>query len=832
MYNNKKMSNGFKFKEDKKILIVADNLYSPLLFEYKNNNPYLDVKFMITNELKDILSFTYIKDPLPFIIKEEGIEYNKAKKYALLLKTAHYDKNSYLKKLYEKLLGEYIPLEKSKLDLFELSKYYIYLFEDDEDVELKELLNKNGFNYEDLHFDDLDIKENTFFKNPQIDVYTTKFEQFFSFFTKFREELIKDPSKKDQLFILCNYASDLYYINYLSRVFGIDVFTNMSTPLIYNPYIANKVTEIKEKRDFTFTEEELKIEDLSILKNIVDSYGLNTLSSFDYAYLNLIEIVNSKNITTPYSSKGLIFSSKCVFSTEYEIYVSSFQDDIFFKNHKDNNVLTDSELVEISANPSYLLTKLDKRLKANYIKYMNIKLLSRVEQHLTDKIYDSPFINEFKWGNYNKHQEIEFSPYFTKEAYELYKSHVFDIAFYNKQDDLTNSYDHSFKGLSSIKDLLADKKFSVSSIQTYTSCPFKYYLERIIPVVDDEKHQAWKGTLIHAVLEDIYLDNYDYEEAFEKGRKLYLKEMEKADYKRTKKEDIFLDIIHYWLYPIVLLLRKEKEEIKLVLPPYKDYEISIDYTIDNYPFYGSVDKIIFTDLNKSEEQPTYDNRFYTVIDYKTGSHYNSVFNPLLACTGYGIQLPLYYYGLNNGKTLFKADGSNFGGVGIRHIYGNTIKGAFYSSGWTDENILIESFTIKGLFTSKVEYYQSFADVELDKKGKIKKTKYVKPTYQFEEASAFNHPMTVKLDGKEISYTFEEMVEDTLNAVTKKVNDIYEGKFNIAPIDMNALDGQEKLTCSYCPYKDVCYHDRNDIHDIKEEIVKIFLMKKIGGKVDA
>lgn len=826
------MSVDFTFKEDKKILLVANYLYSPLLFEYKNSHPSLDIKFMTLEEVKDLLTFTYLKDPIPYLIKEKKIEYNKAKKYVSLLKSASYYKNPFLKALYEELKGEYIPTSKDTLDLYELNLYNIYLFEDDEDIELKALLNKNGLQYEDLHFEDLEFKETDFFNNPDIKIYTSKFEQFFSLFASLREEIIRHPEKKDDIYILCSGGEDLYYVNYFSKMFGIDVFTNISTPLINNPLIARKLNEIRNNKSFIFQEDELENEYLLSLCNLIKEYDLENIDNFDFAYLNLEEIVNAKNSTESLSNSGLLFGSKLLFSKGYEINVTNFQDGVFYRIYKDNNVLSDSELLNIEANPSYYLTNLDRRLKLNFLKYTNIKFLSRVEQHLDDKIYHAPFINELNWKKYVNHEDMLFNNYFTKEAYEIYKAYTFDNAFYHKKDDLTNSYDHSFKGLSSIKDLLAGKSLSVSSIKTYTSCPFKYYLEKIIPIFDDEKHNAWKGTLIHSVLEDIYLDNYDYQSAFEKGKKEYYKAMEKEGYEYGKKEEIFLDIIKYWLYPIIVELRKERKDMKIYFPLKRDYEISINYKVGDNSFYGSVDKIIFSDLYLDSDYPTSSNKFYTIIDYKTGSHSNNVFNPLVACTGYDIQLPLYYYGLLNGESIFKEDGAEIGGLGIRHIYGSKIRSTFFEKEWTSESILLKSFAIGGIFSSKLEYYQSLADVELTKKGTVKNKKIINSKDEFYIDEKGYHPFKYKLYGEEVEYSLEEMIDDTLEAVEKRVNDILNGDFKIAPIKLDVLGNGEKLTCSYCPYKDVCYHDIKDVNDLSKEVEDKFIFKNQGGQKDA
>ena len=82
-----------------------------------------------------------------------------------------------------------------------------------------------------------------------------------------------------------------------------------------------------------------------------------------------------------------------------------------------DRVLTDAELQAEGLNPSYVRTALDRRLKLNFLRYSKIAMLSRVEEHLQDKIYDSPFLEEFaklpenaeraKQWNKTRRQDIE-----------------------------------------------------------------------------------------------------------------------------------------------------------------------------------------------------------------------------------------------------------------------------------------------------------------------------------------------------------------------------------------------------------------------------------------
>ena len=818
----------FKFLNDKKILIVSKNNYRSLLFSFKNNHPELDIKFMDLNEFKDLLSFTYLKDPIPYLIVNKNLEYNKAKKYAELLKSSHYYLNDFLASLYKELEeAGYIPTKKDPLDLYQLSFYNIYLFEEDENNEIISLISKYNLKYHLLHFVDLGYKETPFYLKPTIRLFKSKFAQFFYIFTKLRETLLEEPNKKERIAISIDEEGDLFYINYFSSLFKIDVFTNIKYPLYSHPTIAKKMNQFFKNKNIEIKEEELTDPEIKTLETLIKEYRLLELDTFDAQYVNLLEIIKSKSFIEPYSRKGVMFFSNFIFTDE-ELYITNFTDTLFYKTHQDNNVINDIELEKIHANTSYQLTKLDQRLKHNYIKYLDIKFLSRVEQHLSENIYDSKFIKELNWKDYIEVTDIEPSLKFSKEAYEIYKCYQFDNAFYDKKDGLTNSYDHSFKGIKDVSKMFKDHSFSVSQIKSYVSCPFKYYLERLIPTDDEEKHFAWKGTLIHSVLENIYDDNLNYDEAFLKGKKKYYEEMEKENYQYGKKEEIFIDIIYEWLYPIVLALRKEKDEIKYIFPLKRDYEIGIKYHIGGQLFRGSVDKLLLTDLERDEDVRTGIKKYYTVVDYKAGSHNTFNFDPRMVCIGYDIQLPLYYYALSGTESPLDLSEYIFGGVGIRHIYGSSIKQAYYDSGYTSEDILISKLKIDGLFFESVDYYSSFSTSNVDDKGKIIAKKYIGKKYLFNLNEENKHIMDVKF-GRTISikYSLEEMINDALEAVEKSVNKILNGEFEIAPIstDINRIN-TKKTPCVYCKYRDVCYRNYYDIKNIGKEIRERFFLPEV------
>ena len=128
-----------------KNIIIADFDYQSALFLFKNRHPELDIKIISRNDLINKISYSFAKDPIPFLISK-GIGYKKAKKYLDILLIAEADKNEELNKLFNDL-NENGYLTKDEYGLYELSNSHVYLFEMEQDIAIQEFLKRNGLAY-------------------------------------------------------------------------------------------------------------------------------------------------------------------------------------------------------------------------------------------------------------------------------------------------------------------------------------------------------------------------------------------------------------------------------------------------------------------------------------------------------------------------------------------------------------------------------------------------------------------------------------------------------------------------------------------------------------
>ena len=139
-----------------KSIIITDKAYFKKVFLYRNKYAKSDIKIYTKADIVDKLSFIYVKDPIPFLINNMHIEYSKAKCYANILRLADYNKNNYLLDMYNKLYENGF-IKDNDLSSIEFRDYKIYILELKEDVELKNVLKRNNYEYTDISFNYLKI---------------------------------------------------------------------------------------------------------------------------------------------------------------------------------------------------------------------------------------------------------------------------------------------------------------------------------------------------------------------------------------------------------------------------------------------------------------------------------------------------------------------------------------------------------------------------------------------------------------------------------------------------------------------------------------------------
>jgi len=320
----------------------------------------------------------------------------------------------------------------------------------------------------------------------------------------------------------------------------------------------------------------------------------------------------------------------------------------------------------------------------------------------------------------------------------------------NNDEFLFNSMDSS------------ERPYSISQLETYKKCPFRYFLERVLKIEiadepDEEIEAVEIGSLLHSIMYEFYTEilkrNIKLQnctetifkiaeeilfDIAEKHSELILKDSPFAFYEKEKIFGLNGNREHSILYQFLL---SEREDTSERLPKYFEANFGVEdveqdstlsvpdpLILDDIQLRGKIDRI---DINKS------DNTF-EVIDYKTGGKKVSKTE---INDGLALQLPIYVWAAK--ALLFNRTEKEF----------NPMAMTIYSLKFQ-----------KDLFGKKPVFFKRGSNI----------------------------------DNSEI---INEYVDIALDHVKSAVESIRKGEFPITPF----LDNRDKA-CRFCNYNMICRID--------------------------
>lgn len=805
-----------ELNENEKYLIIASNEYAHMFYSYREKNPSFNFKVINKIELCDLLAFSFIKDPIPFLLKKLKWDYSQCKKILNILRIGEYS-NGLFKDLYDELeLSGYI--KKDTLGERKVKSSKVLIFENDEDFELKELLKRKGISYESLYFSDLGINDKFEESKPCVLEFDDKMRQYFYIFSDIKAKILADDKVKDHITIFTETGGDIFYMNLFMNIFNMDCLIQVKTPINATREVSEALVKFYKNKNFVLDYIPKKDSPISQVIDIINTYELESLP-FDFAYSCLVEITSSLNSVYKVTMKGISLTDRIDFGYVLDenslIYISSFQHDVFYKEYADDNVISDAELEDVKVNPSYIKTKIDRRLKLNYIKYNNIVLFSRVLKHQTDQINSSQFIKELGI-QVKKCDGINKEGIFTSMSSYLLLCMEKDRNFDSPCDEY-KTYSPKYK---KFECSYSKDKYSVTELSEFYQCPFKYYLSKVLNVDEGFEYTTYAalGTMLHAIFEDIYTRNYSsfdqaYKETFEKGKQAFYNHAIKNNHEVTEEEKVTIKMVEKWL-PYLIKNEIEHRKSQYSNIESEAYEKPITYSIydkeadKTYTLTGRVDKIVYSKGSSGQ-------RYYTIIDYKSGT--SGSFDITHCFLGGSLQLPIYYlaskqkenYGLTHNNT------DEFGGFGIQKIYFKKIP--LKDNKTFNSESIQQYMRLNGITNNSKDYLDSFDSTGYNEEGDLNsKSEYIDTKYNF----SLNGNSAFTLS-KNVTYGVDEFFKDVEKAVIKTIHSAENSDFDISPIAFGKDEDHNSSPCKYCSFKDICYSANKNVLDGNNEYKKHF-----------
>ena len=786
--------------KSKRCLIVAEPCYREAVLAVKNKNPEWNVKLMTKDEFVSMVRFGYSKDPVPFLLTYQKEDYTALKTYLRLLRFAERGVNARLDEIYD-ILDANGYIEKDPLAKRELSLYdEIFFFEGHEDWEMKNLFEKEQIAYTLIGFEDLGYTDRR--TDKVFYLYPDKLSQYCSLFSHIRKDIVEENTKPSDIAITIHSDSDDFYINRISKMFKVPCETKKSHSILSTGENSDKLKKIQAEKSFEFTDDEK--EKSRNLYSIVERYGLDKLG-FDFAYLNLLEIIGNSSSSSQRELDGILAQTSISFKPDAVYYVTNFIHDDFYKISSDSGCFTDSQLKELGCNPSYVLTKMDRRKKKAFLKYMDVRFLSRVERHQDDKMYNSQFAKDGSEDSEDKEyvqekREFDTDGLYTKEASEYVRNII-----RSRDKGYRGTYDHSFSG---VKAKLPDH-FGVTTLNKYFDCPFSYYMNNILKIDTNDPNAdffyAHFGTIVHHVFEKIHSDPFDFDTLYNEAIQSVVPNLKNLNEKDRDHELALFELNrnHVRMFAQNMRVQNKKGHIDEEIPEKKiSFGLTSETTGNTYTIEGIVDKLLYTSATDAEGK---EHKYWTLIDYKTGSESFGFDETKSVWLGKHLQLPLYYYYVSSDQELNR--GYEYGGCGIEHIFASSPSVVSRTASGQPEDHLKEytnRMKLSGVYYNNANYLESFDG---------NTSQYIntsKSPLSFTDAGSDNS-MSDKYD-----YSYKEMIGDAVKAAAKTLDSISNCEFEIAPSTVD-----DKLPCSLCPFKNICYKDQKDIRDYTDDIKKKF-----------
>ena len=760
-------------------ILAPKYLHKFLLTSLRRDDPFKDITLLSKEELSRSIYPSIGEDALIYLIKEKGFRYDEATHYLEYLPYVNEDFNekthlllSLKKELEENgLLIAPIKSEHANSEVTIIGYYPV-------DFELTGLLKSLNITYK---------FENNENKRTDIEINQfDKVEDEIYFVLNKIADLIANGKSINDIYILRRNSSYDYYLKKFAPKFGYQV--NIKNEEKFSSTGAMKLffSYYDESHDIDASlsklKEEMKEDPLYLeVEDFVNQYrneGLSFEIQKEYFYhkakektLPTVKFDNAVNVI----NKNIHVENKTIFVLGFAqgSYPLSFKDDKYFNNE---------ELHKINRLNSKDKTKIDETLLFDFFNSNNEFIFSFSKKGFESEFYLSPIA---KYFNVNKIRPLVSDTYYSKEVLTLIYSGLKDLEYYYKEkgDNFLkirdvipisyNSYSNKYTYKANAYDAYSKIRLSTTSLEKYSSCHFKFYLDSVLKLDESEESFAIiTGKLAHHIFEKMREPGFDFEKEYEtKLKEFSLKTSERYVLTNNIKKQI--------LTAANAILKREQYYHN----PQIYNEIKLNYPLkENTTLVGTADNLV-----------TVDNKYVFCIDYKTGS---TKFDESKLQFGLSSQLPTY-------SLLVKED-NRYKNLDLIGLYINNVLTTQINVKVDEEELIPSYLKLNGKTIDEVEKIMevdstlassksSFINgVSLKKEGSLKDSKSIVNQAEFEE--------------------YRNIVKNKLLEMDKNLR---ENNFEIAPSYFSSFDN----ACLYCSYKDVCFVRHDQVRDLSKEMKK-------------
>lgn len=746
---------------------------------YRKDNPLFDIKVIDKSDLLEAIGYSYKSDIILYMMENYHYSYDEAETYLKFIQL-YFKPNSpkldRLKKLQDELEKDGYLFKSEVLKNLYLNKAALVIGYSKFDNELANLSNLLDMKLEYFEYDNK-------YQVNMINSFSRLEDEVYFVLNEIAHDIDLGVDIND-IYIFNRSEEYLYYLKTFAPLFGYHINFPSSTSFAKTGVYSEFKKLYEESHNLKDALEELEkvcVND-DIYHQFVDV--INKLKVDDLAY-EIESVYLDKKLKDTYIEekkylKAVTLINEPTLLINKKVYIIGFNQGQFPKSGKDDSYLDEVSLLYLNKLTNKIKTKIDQERLLNFLKLNNELFISYSLKSLENTLsFVSPIAKELDL----KEESNPFKEYFYSDTVIKYIAcHLKDLNVLYKEntekflatkeyvDKEYLTYDNSFKGASVYKkdDHL---RLSTSQLTNYASCPFQYYLGRILSVDPfEETSDSIFGNVVHKLLEKCLLD--DSVEPSELYDSL------------IKESNVSDEIKLLWSLSlkdqILNMVRYLKKHHRYMSNPRYELERTINLDLDEYTsLTGRIDKLVILD-----------NKYLVMVDYKTGS--SGDFEEEYLKDGLSSQLPTYallaHYPKYQKYTV--------SGLYINHIYTKE------KDIEVKEDELIPKYL--RLSGKSLDDYSSFFAFDNSIAGG--KSSFV-ASISSKEETLISKSALVK---KEELDKYIEIVKAKYLEVSELIRSNH---FPIAPIDKGKSGSR---ACQYCTYRDICYVREKQVRYLVKE----------------
>lgn len=749
-----------------KFLIAPKSYHQGLINEYRSKDSFADIKLLTKEDLALFCVPQIKEEALIYLIHEKHFSYEEACMYL-----------------------EYIPYSKCNIDHPKIN--FLSSLYDELDEKGLIIINSVPRNFADASFDifgyssnDVELRKFISLIKPQSSLFYGK--KSFDFtcanlagFASIESEVmwvlnkiaaeIKSGVSINNIKIMYRNSEYDYYFESLSMSYGFKVQTINSETWDKSGCFAEfiKIYDTNNSVDESLIEIKNIMKDDPLLddfKKVVLSLKNDALTFNEQKDLFIGSLKHIKMPKKKYSNVVEVINNPS-YCKGTSVYVLGFSQGLFPKSFKDDKFLDDKILRRLNILDSKAKSMVDFETLNAFFDEDKTLTITFAKKTASGQHHISPML---KFKIMDKTKEID-DTYYSKKALSYIYSDSMDAETFfheggeklNKIRDVIeldyNTYNNQIKGNIKAFDNDSEIKLSTTSLDTFNSCPYKYYLDKVLKFEEnDDTTNLDIGSLCHSILERSIQQNFDFDKEFDR---------ELSNYKfKTSTLFILKNSIKEQLREAVNAI---KERNKYTVNPEIETEQSYTYLVSqNTTLVGKID---FAEVIDKES--------YVIVDYKTGS---KKFDDKKFDNGVSTQLPTY--------ALLCQNSNKYKEYKLAGFYINNILTSSNKDLIKGENLIPDYLKLNGKTINNPEMFAKFDATVADGK------------------SSFVSGIAMK--GNEFRQVKSLISEETLNSYISRLIEYYlimnsrlrNNDFKIEPLTFSDSDSP----CSYCPYKDICY----------------------------